>query len=218
MEKTLLIYRTKKDKYMLFQNCHLKAGKFIANKNGYGFVDINEPEDIFIAKPNINKAIHGDTVFVEVIDETMGKKEGKIVKIVDRSAKELVGEYNLIKNIGLVTPDDDHYKFKIEVAFEDSKSAIDGHKVLVRILNRKSDNLYTGEITKVIGHKNDPGIDILSIACKYNINDEFGEETFTIRSKQDKRGYRLGDRVKIKVISSDKTTHKIDFEVLEKLV
>lgn len=176
LEKDLLVYRTKKDKYMLFQNCHLKAGKFIANKNGYGFVDINEPEDIFIAKSNINKAIHGDTVFVEVIDETIGKKEGKIVKIVDRSAKELVGEYNLIKNVGLVTPDDDHYKFKIEVAFEDSKSAIDGHKVLVKILNRKADNLYTGEITKVIGHKNDPGIDILSIACKYNINDEFGEE------------------------------------------
>ena len=176
LEKALLVYRTKKDKYMLFQNCHLKAGKFIANKNGYGFVDINEPEDIFIAKTNINKAIHGDTVFVEVIDETIGKKEGKIVKIVDRSAKELVGEYNLVKNVGLVTPDDDHYKFKIEVAFDDSKSAIDGHKVLVRILNRKADNLYTGEITRVIGHKNDPGIDILSIACKYNINDEFGEE------------------------------------------
>ncbi len=176
LEKSLRIYRTKKDKYMLFQNCHLKAGKFIANKNGYGFVDINEPEDIFIAKTNINKAIHGDTVFVEVIDETPGKKEGKIVKIVDRSAKELVGEYNIIKNTGFVTPDDDHYKFKIEVAFEDSKSAIDGHKVLVKILNRKADNLYTGEITRVIGHKNDPGIDILSIACKYNINDEFGEE------------------------------------------
>ena len=176
LEKALLVYRTKKDKYMLFQNCHLKAGKFIANKNGYGFVDINEPEDIFIAKSNINKAIHGDTVFIEVIDETIGKKEGKIVKIVDRSAKELVGEYNLIKNVGLVTPDDDHYKFKIEVAFDDSKSAIDGHKVLVKILNRKAENLYAGEITKVIGHKNDPGIDILSIACKYNINDEFGEE------------------------------------------
>ena len=122
LEKALLVYRTKKDKYMLFQNCHLKAGKFIANKNGYGFVDINEPEDIFIAKSNINKAIHGDTVFVEVIDETIGKKEGKIVKIVDRSAKELVGEYNLVKNVGLVTPDDDHYKFKIEVAFDDSKT------------------------------------------------------------------------------------------------
>ncbi len=176
LEKDLLIYRTKKDNYMLFQESHLKAGKFISNKNGYGFVDINETEDIYISKTNTNKAIHGDTVFVEVINETAGKREGKIVKIVDRSAKELVGEYNVVENNGIVTPDDDHYKFKIAVSFENSMGAIDGHKVLVKILNRKSENLYSGEIVRVIGHKNDPGIDVLSIACKYNLADEFSSE------------------------------------------
>ena len=45
----------------------------------------------------------------------------------------------------------------------------------------------------------------------------FDEETFTIRSKHDKRGYRLGDQVKIKVVASNKITHKIDFEIVEKL-
>ena len=172
LEKEMLVYRTKKDHYMLFQNCSLKAGKFLANKNGYGFVDINESEDIYIARGNTNKAIHGDSVIIEIIDETPGRKEGKIVKIVDRSAKELVGEFNIEKNIGIITPDDDHFKFKIEVPLKDSKSAVDGHKVLVKILNRKAENLYSGEILKVIGHKNDPGIDILSIACKYGIEDE----------------------------------------------
>lgn len=176
LEKELLIYRTKKDHYMLFQNCSLKAGKFLANKNGYGFVDINESEDIYIGRGNTNKAIHGDSVIIEIIDDTPGKKEGRIVKIVDRSAKELVGEFNIIKNVGVVTPDDDHFKFQIEIPLKDSKSAVDGHKVLVRILNRKSDNIYSGEIIKVIGHKNDPGIDILSIACKYGIEDTFSDE------------------------------------------
>ena len=56
LEKDFLVYRTKKDNYMLFQNCHLKAGTFISNKKGFGFVDINEPEDIYIAKNNVNKA------------------------------------------------------------------------------------------------------------------------------------------------------------------
>ncbi len=176
LEKELLIYRTKKDHYMLFQNCSLKAGKFFANKSGYGFVDINESEDIYIARGNTNKAIHGDSVIIEIIDDTPGKKEGRIVKIVDRSAKELVGEFNIIKNVGVVTPDDDHYKFKIEIPLKESKSAVDGHKVLVKILNRKSDDIYSGEIIKIIGHKNDPGIDILSIACKYGIDDVFSDE------------------------------------------
>ena len=53
-----------------------------------------------------------------------------------------------------------------------------------------------------------------------SLNDRyiFDEETFTIRSKKDKRGYRLGDRVRIKVIAANKITHKIDFEILEKLI
>ena len=176
LEKELLIYRTKKDHYMLFQNCNLKAGKFIANRNGHGFVDINETEDIYISKLNTNKAIHGDSVIIEIIDDTPGKKEGQIVKIVDRSAKELVGEFNIVNGIGIVTPDDDHFKFKIEIPLKESKSAVDGHKVLAKILNRKSDTVYSGDIIKVIGHKNDPGIDILSIACKYGLDDTFSSE------------------------------------------
>ena len=176
LEKELLIYRTKKERYMLFQNSSLKAGKFIANKSGYGFVDINETEDIYIARGNTDKAIHGDSVIIEIIDETPGRKEGRIVKIVDRSAKELVGEFNIIKNVGIVTPDDDHFKFKIEIPLKESKGAVDGHKVLVKILNRKDSDVYSGEIIKVIGHKNDPGIDILSIACKYGIDDTFSDE------------------------------------------
>lgn len=176
LEKEFLVYRTKKDKYMLFQSSHLLAGKFIANKNGYGFVDINEPEDVYINKNNTLKAIHGDSVIIEIIDDTPGKKEGKIVKIVDRSLKEVVGEFNVVKNVGVVTPDDERLKFKIEVPLKESKGAADGHKVLVKILNRKSSEVYSGEIVKVIGHKNEPGVDVLSIACKYGFDFEFDNE------------------------------------------
>ncbi len=176
LEKEFLVYRTKKDKYMLFQSSHLLAGKFIANKNGYGFVDINEPEDVYINKTNTLKAIHGDSVIIEIIDDTPGKKEGKIVKIVDRSLKEVVGEFNVVKNVGVVTPDDERLKFKIEVPLKESKGAADGHKVLVKILNRKSSEVYSGEIVKVIGHKNEPGVDVLSIACKYGFDFEFDNE------------------------------------------
>lgn len=225
LEKDFLVYRTKKDNYMLFQNCHLKAGTFISNKKGFGFVDINEPEDIYIAKNNVNKAIHGDKVFVEIIDNTPGKMEGRIAKIVDRSAKELVGEYNIVDGQGLVTLDDDHYKFKVLVPFDLSKSAIDGHKVIVRILNRKADNLYSGEVIKILGHKNDPGIDILSIACKYNINDEFSDEIlkelenipYEVKESEMKNRTDLRDRV-IFTIDGDDTKDiddAISLDILE---
>ena len=211
LEKEMLIYRTKKNFYMLFQNSNLKSGKFIA-KNGYGFVDINESEDIYIARNNTDKAIHGDTVIVEIIDETPGKKEGRIIKIVDRSTKELVGEFTIDGNVGYIIPDDGRYKFKIEVPLSESKGAVDGHKVLAKILNRKNEEVYTGEILKVIGHKNDPGIDILSIACKYGIDDTFSDEIideveklpYSVSLKEKKGRKNLTDR-EIFTIDGDDT-------------
>ena len=49
LEDNLQIYRTKKDNYLLFQNCHLKVGTFIGNKKGFGFVDIDGDDDVHIA-------------------------------------------------------------------------------------------------------------------------------------------------------------------------
>ena len=67
LEEKLKVYRTKKDRYLLFNNSNLKIGKMIANKKGYGFVDIEGPEDVFVAPTNMNNAIHGDDVVVEII-------------------------------------------------------------------------------------------------------------------------------------------------------
>src|SRR5574344_1034303 len=66
LEDNLKIYRTKHDGYMLFNNSNLKIGTMIANKKGFGFVDIEGDEDVFIVPPNMNNAIHGDKVIVEI--------------------------------------------------------------------------------------------------------------------------------------------------------
>ena len=84
LEDQLKIYRTKKDKYLIFNNSHMKLGKLIANKKGYGFVDIEGNEDVFIAPPNMNGAIHGDQVVVEITNQKDTDLEGKIIRIVNR--------------------------------------------------------------------------------------------------------------------------------------
>ena len=60
---------------------------------------------------------------------------------------------------------------------------MNGHKVLVKITNKLKDNNYKGEILKILGHKNDPGVDILSIAAKYEINDTFNDEVMNQTEK-----------------------------------
>ena len=102
LEDNLKIYRTKKDNYMLFTNSHLKIGRMIINKKGFGFVDIEGDEDVFIAPSNLNGAIHNDKVIVEITSKNGMQLEGRILKIVDRKFKEMVGEFYYSKGKGYV--------------------------------------------------------------------------------------------------------------------
>lgn len=176
LEDHLKIYRTKKDRYLLFNNSHMKLGTLLANKKGFGFVDIEGEEDVFIAPPNMNNAIHGDKVVVEITSQKGMELEGRIVRIVNREIKEMVGEYYEKDHKGYIDLDDEKVKLEIEIEKENSNGAMPGHKVLVKVLGKLKDNHYKGEVVRILGHKNDPGVDILSIVAKYGIPDTFSEE------------------------------------------
>ena len=175
LEYELKIYRTKKNNYLLFTNSHLKIGTMIANKKGYGFVDIEGDEDVFIPPTNMNGAIHGDKVIVEITSPKGIDLEGRILKIVDRKFKQMVGEVYYVKNKPFLKLDDDRIKLNIEIDKKKTLGAMDGHKVLVKITNKLKDNNYKGEVVKILGHKNDPGVDILSITNEMGIPDTFSD-------------------------------------------
>lgn len=174
LEDTLKLYRTNKDKYMIFNNSNLQLGKMITHKKGFGFVDIEGDIDVFVAPNNINNAIHGDTVVVEITSKKGIELEGRIVRIVDRKIRPMVGEYYEENGKGKIKLDDE--KVKLDITIPNPNGAVDGNKVLVKVTNKLQNNNYNGEILEVLGHKNDPGVDILSIVYKYGINTVFSEE------------------------------------------
>ena len=173
LEDNLYIYRTKKENYMLFKNSHLKIGKMMVHRKGYGFVDIEGDEDVYVAMANMNGAIHGDKVVVEITSKKGLDLEGRIVKIVERKLKRMVGEYITKNGVGTFLLDDDIVKINIIIDKDKTLGAVDGHKVLVKITSKLKNNNYRGEVVKILGHKNDPGVDILSIVNKFEINDTF---------------------------------------------
>ncbi len=178
MEKEATIYHTNKDKYMIFEDSHLKKGILHANKKGFGFVDIDGiEEDIYIKKENMNGALHGDSVIVEIIsNKNIDRLEGRIVKVLEHKDDTYVGEFRMQNNVGTVILDDDKINLEIIIPKDKTLKAVDGHKVVVKLIKRLSNRKAEGEIIKIIGHKNDPGVDILSIAEKYHINSSFSEE------------------------------------------
>ena len=117
MQQKATIYQSKAKKYMLLINSHLKTGKFVGNRKGFGFVIIQGEEDTFIAKNNVNGAIDGDTVVLEIFKKGM-KPEGRILSIVNRENKLFVGEYYYKDKKGHIIFDDN--KISIDVVIEPS--------------------------------------------------------------------------------------------------
>lgn len=181
LEEKMKVYHTKKNSYLLFNHSNLRVGTLLMNKKNFGFVKIDqdeskkEPEeDIFIAPVHINNAIHGDKVVVEIISPRgMMKKEGRIVRIIKRDLKPMIGEFYRVDGKPRIKLDDEKVKIDLIIDEKKTQGAVDGHKVLVQVTKTQKDNKFYGEIIKILGHKNDPGIDILSIAAKYEINDLF---------------------------------------------
>lgn len=225
LEDSYEIYRSNKNRYMLLENSNLRKGILRMNKKGFGFVEVSGEEDIFIAPDNINKAINNDTVIVEILNKNSGeKREGRIVKTLERDLSTIVGEIYFKKDKGYIIPDDKKLDIQLEIDRDKSHGAVDGHKVVVKILRNITKNRYKGEVVRIIGHKNDPGVDILSIVCKYEINDTFPEEVIEeldsipeeVRA-QDKKGRKDLTNVTIFTIDGDDTKDIDDAISIEKL-
>ena len=175
--KDYVVYKTKKDKYILLSNCpSLKIGKYQANKKGFGFVLLNKENDLYISGENSNGAIDGDIVLAEVLNKGI-KPEGHIIKIIERNLHNLVGEIvSFKKGLGLKL-DDERLDLNIKLDKKSLQGCVVGHKVLVKLTKEIGRKKYLGEVIKILGHKDDPGTDILSIAYKYDIEPDFSEET-----------------------------------------
>ena len=174
--KEYIVFKTKKDKYILLKNCpNLKIGKFSANKKGFGFVILNKEDDLYIGKENMNGAIEGDVVLAEIIKKGM-KPEGHIIRVIKRDIKNLVGEVVEGKKGLEVKLDDEKIDLDIKFDKDSLKKCVPGHKVWIKLIKELGKNRYLGKIEKIIGHKDDPGMDILTIAYKYDINPDFGLE------------------------------------------
>ena len=175
--KDYVVYKTKKDKYILLANCpSLKIGKYQASKKGFGFVLLNKEDDLYISGENSNGAIDGDIVLAEVLNKGI-KPEGHIIKIIERNLHNLVGEIvSFKKGLGLKL-DDERLDLNIKLDKKSLQGCVVGHKVLVKLTKEIGRKKYLGEVIKILGHKDDPGTDILSIAYKYDIEPDFSAET-----------------------------------------
>ncbi|EPM7406792.1 ribonuclease R [Enterococcus hirae] len=192
MEREQSVVFTKKGKVKLPLKPVLIEGTFRANERGFGFVTIDpEEDDIYIPKEATGYAMDGDTVAIDIIktaDTAMDRgAEGKVVEIRKRATTQLAGEFvaytddeiNETDLYGVVIPKDKKLnQFKVYAAAEGIRP-VDGSIVMVELTHYPEKNYATsleGIVKQVIGHKNDPGMDILSIVVSNGIPTKFPDD------------------------------------------
>jgi ribonuclease R len=185
MERTGEIARIRKNRYVLPAEADLVAGKLSIHPAGYGFLapeTTGEP-DIFIAAENIGTAMHGDRVVVRISrDEpytrVKGRREGRVIRILERAHDTIVGTLQRSRNFHYVVPDDPRFVHDIYVRPDPEqrleRPASVGDKVVVRLEPWESRHVNPeGEIIEVLGPASTPGVDVLSIVRKYHLPTEF---------------------------------------------
>ncbi|MCD5002781.1 ribonuclease R [Enterococcus saccharolyticus] len=192
MEREKLIIFNKKGKIKLPQKQVVVEGTFRANSRGFGFVTIDPEEaDVFIPKEATGYAMDGDTVAIDIVKpaDPFGDRgaEGKVVEVRKRQASQIVGEFTLFSEeeikesdlYGVVKPKDKKLEeLQVFIAAEGIRP-VDGSIVSVEITHYPEKDYATsleGIVKQVIGHKNDPGMDILSIVVANGIPTKFPEE------------------------------------------
>ncbi len=170
---------TVRGKYMK-SNGKVLTGTFISNTRGFGFVEIEgRQEDLYIPEDKTGGAFHKDIVEVALLPGHEGKRqEAQVVRIIARGITEIVGTFEQARdNYGFVIPDNLKLTQDIFVPKERSKGAVSGHKVVVELTDYGTrDKNPEGRVVEILGHINDPGVDIISIVRGYELPVEFSEK------------------------------------------
>ena len=225
LESNLTIYHTNKDKYMAFEYSHLKKGKISVSEKGFGFILMEDEEDIHVNKEHLNGAMDGDMVIAEIINVNTGaKKEGRVLRVATRDYGVIVGEYIYNNGNPTVIPKDKKIKQKIVLTKESIKNAVDGHIVVLNFIKKLENNTILAEIKTIIGHKNDVGVDVEEIVYKNNFSPNFPDDVLEEASKlpdrvleEDKIGRRDLTDLTIFTIDGDDTKDIDDAVSIKKL-
>ena len=167
-------------------------GIFIGHPKGFGFVEIEgQDEDIFIPESDTGTAMHQDKVRIIIRDgQKEGKrKEGVVVKVLERGMPEIVGTYQLNRDFGFVISDNPKFSKDIFIPRKEAAGIKNGDKVIAVITDYGSKNKNPeGKIKENLGNIRTPGTDILAIVKSFGIPNEFPEKVM-------KQAQRVPDHV-----------------------
>lgn len=181
LEQDGRIVLTRNSRYGVPERMDLLRGRLQAHAKGFAFLipDDRDHPDVYIHANDLKGAMNGDIVLIRITSKSPsgGRMEGEVVRIVKRGVLQTVGVFQSLDTYGFVLPDDKRINRDIFIPKQSFGGAVDGEKVVVRIVNYPEGRASAeGEIIEILGHKDDPGVDILSVIRKHQLPEAFPAE------------------------------------------
>ncbi|HEX6925460.1 MAG TPA: ribonuclease R [Longimicrobiaceae bacterium] len=196
LEDEGLLYRVKKQRYAAPEKINLVVGRLQTIRSGAGFVVPEDgAEDLFIPWQAMGSAVHGDRVIARVEKRRRGqRREGRIIKVLERARGTIVGIYHPARNFGFVVPEDRKLTRDVFIPPGQESGANDGDVVLVRISSWGDEHLGpAGEVETVLGHRAEAGVDVLAVVYGHGLPIDFPAEVTEEAERLRERGIRPED-------------------------
>ncbi|MFV0480171.1 MAG: ribonuclease R [Anaerorhabdus sp.] len=173
LEEEFLLIRNQKNCFSTTQQMGIEKGIIKVNKKGFGFVDFDD-YSIYVAAMDLGGAMNLDEVAVQITKRQADGIEGKVIQVLTRKSSQCVGVLEYRQGRVVVFLDDARINGEIKITNLKKFKVVSGTKALFKIV--KFDTPIELEIVQLIGHKDDPGVDILSVLLSCGIEPTFPKE------------------------------------------
>ena len=163
MERDGQLIRNRQNHYLPISKVDLVRGRVMGHADGFGFLIPDEGgEDLFLPPFEMRTLMHGDRAIVRPAGKSKrGKPQGKLVEIIERHNKQVVGRYYKESGIGFVVPDNKRLNQDVMIPADYSNGATNGQFVVVAIVEQPNKfRQPIGKVIEVLGDHLAPGMEI----------------------------------------------------------
>jgi len=186
MERDGQIMQNRKGALCLTEKIHVLAGVIQGHPDGFGFLIPDDrqkhPEDIFLSAREMQQVMHGDRAMVRITDvDRKGRPEGKVIEVLERANKTLVGRVVRGQGVTIVAAEDKRISQDILVPYHMDMGAKVGQVVEVELTEQPSSHAYPmGRIVQILGNYADSGMEIEIALRKHKLPHKFKPETIAL--------------------------------------
>ena len=171
------LVKLKRNRVGLPDEMNVVVGIIRLTRSGSGFLLRSDQEDLLIPATHTRNALDGDKVMARLTGYHFDREAGQVISVVERSERAIIGVFKRGRDFNFITDDSGRTQRDFYVAERDSAKALDGEKVVGRLVEWEDPYLNPqAEVVERLGFPGEPGVDLMTVIRSRDLPLEFPPE------------------------------------------